>query len=231
MRKLTVADAASELGITKEAIYNRIRRGSLQSVQENDERYILLEEDAHEGVKSQSPKQPVPKKNVVPDERYINLLISQIAELKATNSELNRDKERLIKEKEQLLIEQRVALETIYKERDEQLKAILMLANRSLLAKPVDDIEKVTIDANFEERMEKWRAKREEETSETSETNRDFSDWRELKSYLKAKGFSKKRKKEIVSQAQQSVGIADDIAEDEGVLYIKKDAQLIKTMK
>ncbi|MDR1615379.1 MAG: helix-turn-helix domain-containing protein [Campylobacteraceae bacterium] len=228
MRKLTVADAALELGITKEAIYNRIRRGSLQSVQENSERYILLEDTVNEPV-----KQPhIPKKTVVPDERYINLLISQIAELKATNSELNKDKERLIKEKEQLLIEQRVALETIYKERDEQLKAILMLANRSLLAKPVDDVEKVTIDASFEERMEKWREKTATtEENETDKADKDFSDWRELKSYLKAKGFSKKRKKEIVSQAQKSIGIADDIAEDEGVLYIKKDAELIKTMR
>ncbi|MDR1975924.1 MAG: integrase [Campylobacteraceae bacterium] len=225
MRKLTVAAAALELGITKEAIYNRIRRGSLQIVQEGDERYILLEDEptktplAAKSVNTQ-------KKSAVPDERYINLLISQIDELKATNSELNKDKERLIKEKEQLLIEQRVALETIYKERDEQLKAILTLANRSLLAKPVDEAEKVTIEANFEERMEKWRAKRDENADD--EEDRDFSDWRELKSYLKAKGFSKKRKKEIISQAQRSVGIADDIAEDEGVLYIKKDAELIR---
>ncbi|MDR0762829.1 MAG: helix-turn-helix domain-containing protein, partial [Campylobacteraceae bacterium] len=127
MRKLTVADAADELGITKEAVYNRIRRGSLKSVQENNERYILLENEPAKpslSVKNANTS----KKIVVPDERYINLLISQIEELKATNSELNKDKDRLIKEKEQLLIEQRVALETIYKERDEQLKAILTLA-------------------------------------------------------------------------------------------------------
>ncbi|MDR2100450.1 MAG: integrase, partial [Campylobacteraceae bacterium] len=131
MRKLTVSDAADTLGITKEAIYNRIRRGTLKYIIEGDEKYIVMdEEDApHESKLLSAAK----SKKIVPDERYINLLISQISELKATNSELNKDKERLIKEKEQLLIEQRVALETIYKERDEQLKAILTLANRSLL--------------------------------------------------------------------------------------------------
>ncbi|MDR2341720.1 MAG: DNA-binding protein, partial [Campylobacteraceae bacterium] len=151
MRKLTVSDAADELGVTKEAIYNRIRRGTLKCVIESDEKYIIIdEEDKLQDNKLLSASK---SKKVIPDERYINLLISQIEELKVTNSELNKDKERLIKEKEQLLIEQRIALETIYKERDEQLKAILTLANRSLLAKPANEAEKVTIEANFEERM------------------------------------------------------------------------------
>ncbi|MDR2635738.1 MAG: helix-turn-helix domain-containing protein [Campylobacteraceae bacterium] len=220
MRKLTVADAALELGITKEAIYNRIRRGSLQSVQENDERYILLEDG--ELKSSEKPTVKTPKKNVVLDERYINLLISQIAELKAANSELNKDKEKLIKEKEQLLIEQRVALETIYKERDEQLKAILTLANRSLLAKPVSDVEKVTIDASFEEKMEKWRAKK-DSGGDKSADEREFSDWRELKSYLRAKGFSKKEKKKIITSVKEAAGQDIDVQEDEGVLYVKKE--------
>ncbi|MDR1008174.1 MAG: integrase [Campylobacteraceae bacterium] len=222
MRKLTVTSAALELGITKEAIYNRIRRGSLKSVQEKDERYILLDD---EPIKPPSlvKNANIHKRVVVPDERYINLLITQIEELKATNSELNKEKERLIKEKEQLLIEQRVALETIYKERDEQLKAILTLANRSLLAKPVNDAEKVTIEANFEERMGKWHAKKDENISETNQESSDFSDWRELKSYLRAKGFSKKEKKKIISNIKESAASGIDIQEDEGVLYIKKE--------
>ena len=34
-KKLTVIEAAKLLGVSKEAIYNRLRRGSLQSVIEN----------------------------------------------------------------------------------------------------------------------------------------------------------------------------------------------------
>ncbi|MDR2790662.1 MAG: integrase [Campylobacteraceae bacterium] len=223
MRKLTVSDAADELGITKEAIYNRIRRGTLKCVVENDEKYIVLEGEDELGNGKFLPA--AKSKKIVPDERYINLLISQIAELKATNSELNKDKERLIKEKEQLLIEQRIALETIYKERDEQLKAILTLANRSLLARPANEAEKVTIEASFEERMEKWRAKKDENANEINleeaETSGDFSDWRELKSYLKAKGFSKKEKKKIISHVKEAADI--EVQEDDGVLYVKKE--------
>jgi hypothetical protein len=221
MRKLTVSDTANELGITKEAVYNRIRRGTLKSVTEDNERYVILEDnDIPQDNKQTSAGK---EKKVVPDERYINLLISQISELKAANSELNKDKERLIKEKEQLLIEQRVALETIYKERDEQLKAILTLANRSLLARPANEAEKVTIEANFEERMEKWRAKKEENVPAADESADNFSDWRELKSYLKAKGFSKKDKKKIISNIKESAHSGVDIQEDEGVLYVKKE--------
>ena len=35
MKKLTIAEAASDIGISKEAIHNRIRRGSLNCVIEN----------------------------------------------------------------------------------------------------------------------------------------------------------------------------------------------------
>ncbi|MDR0407780.1 MAG: integrase [Campylobacteraceae bacterium] len=221
MRKLTVSETANELGITKEAIYNRIRRGTLKSVVEGEEKYIILDDESA----TSSNKQTLPSKfkRVVPDERYINLLISQITELKTANSELNKDKERLIKEKEQLLIEQRVALETIYKERDEQLKAILTLANRSLLARPVENAQNVTVDADFEEHMEKWHAEKEDGYNKESEQNKDFSDWRELKSYLKAKGFSKKRKKKIISHVKNAAETDTDIQEDDGVLYIKKE--------
>ncbi len=38
MKKLTINEAAKKLGITKEAIYNRIRRGSIETMVENGEK-------------------------------------------------------------------------------------------------------------------------------------------------------------------------------------------------
>jgi predicted DNA-binding protein YlxM (UPF0122 family) len=210
MRKLTVSETADELGITKEAIYNRIRRGTLKSVVEGEEKYIILDEDDAPPTNKQTAT--LKFKKTIPDERYVNLLVSRIDELKAANSELNKDKDRLIKEKEQLLIEQRVALETIYKERDEQLKAILTLANRSLLANPAENAQSVTVDANYEQTFE-----------EINDNNGEFTDWRELKSYLKAKGFSKKKKKKIILHVKEAAGEDEDVQEDEGVLYIRKE--------
>ena len=43
MSKLTVADAAIKLGVSKEAIHNRIRRGSLESVVENDVKLVIID--------------------------------------------------------------------------------------------------------------------------------------------------------------------------------------------
>jgi hypothetical protein len=213
MRKLTVSDAANELGITKEAIYNRVRRGTLKSVTQEDERYIIIDDDSESVADKPTLLSASKVKKVIPDERYINLLVSQINELKAANSELNKDKEKLIREKEQLLIEQRIALETIYKERDEQLKAILTLANRSLLAKSSDNDNKLTIDANYEPSFK----------TDIKDDEGGFTDWRELKSYLKAKGLSKKKKKKVISQAKKVIGVDGDVQEDEGVLYVKRE--------
>ncbi|MDR3346858.1 MAG: helix-turn-helix domain-containing protein [Campylobacteraceae bacterium] len=212
MKKLTVSDAANALGITKEAVYNRVRRGTLESVTQDGERYIIIDDENKSVAQKLTPVSVPKSKNTAPDERYINLLVSQINELKSTNTELNRDKERLIREKEQLLMEQRIALETIYKERDEQLKAILTLANRSLLARSANNDE-LTIEASYEPPL----------LSRESADEGDFTDWRELKSYLKAKGLSRKKKKKIISQAKKVVGVDGDVQEDEGILYVKRE--------
>ena len=45
MQKLAVNEAAEILGITKEAVYNRIRRGSLKTVIENGTKFVILDEE------------------------------------------------------------------------------------------------------------------------------------------------------------------------------------------
>ena len=45
MMKLTILDAAEKLGISKEAIHNRIRRGSLKSVVENGVKFVFISEE------------------------------------------------------------------------------------------------------------------------------------------------------------------------------------------
>ena len=45
MEKLSVADAAIKLGISKEAIYNRIRRKTIKSIEEDGVKYVLLGDD------------------------------------------------------------------------------------------------------------------------------------------------------------------------------------------
>lgn len=229
MKKLTVNDAAEKLGITKEAIYNRIRRGSIKSVIEDNERYIILE-DKKPTNKTEQKKEKVIKSVIKQDEKvkqktehnfnldYINLLVSQIDELKKNNQELNKDKDRLIKEKEELLIEQRDMIERVYKEKDEQLKIMLTLANRTLLANP-STLPNKTIEAQFEEKIK--------DSKQTDES----SDWFRLKTILKEKGYSKKKKKKILSSAKDFIGLDSNIVENDGDIYIKSENNIENIIK
>lgn len=125
-KKLTVIEVMKLLGVSKEAIYNRLRRGSLQSVVENGVKYILL-------TKSSLKEGPSARKlESATDSACVELLKVQLEEMKLKNEKLESDKERLIADKERLLIESKEKIEMIYKERDEQLKAILTLANRQI---------------------------------------------------------------------------------------------------
>ena len=45
MSKVTIHDAAELLGVSKEAIHNRIRRGSLQSVVEDGIKLVILDKE------------------------------------------------------------------------------------------------------------------------------------------------------------------------------------------
>ena len=225
MKKLTINEAADKLGITKEAIYNRIRRGSVKTIVEDGERYVVFDDEKKVSTTSTN-KQEKDEKPLVTKQKtdinfsiqYMNLLISQIDELKKTNQELNQDKDRLIKEKEELLIEQRDMVERIYKERDEQLKIMLTLTNRTLLANP-STLQKTTIEAQLENRI-----KSEQETNEDS-------DWFRLKTILKEKGYSKKKKKKILSNAKDFLGVDENIIENDGEIYIKGNTDFEEVIK
>lgn len=183
MQKLSVSDASEKLGITKEAIYNRIRRGTLKSTNENGEKFILLEETIT--ANKQTQKTIKVRKLVQTNDKYVELLVSQVAELKDTNIKLNNDKNRLIYEKEQILIEQRDSVERIYKERDEQLKSILSLANRTLLSANMQNSSPI-FEASFKENIH-------EEIFNNEFNEENNQDWKDLKTFLKAKGFSKSK--------------------------------------
>ena len=41
-KKLTVMEMAKYLSVSEEAIYNRLRRGTLEAITENGQKYVLL---------------------------------------------------------------------------------------------------------------------------------------------------------------------------------------------
>lgn len=74
--KLLVKDAAKYLNISKEAIYNRIRRGSLKSIKEDNKTYVIIEQEQNN--------------LAIKDE-----LLEQIRILKINNEELRKENEEL----------------------------------------------------------------------------------------------------------------------------------------
>ncbi len=53
-----------------------------------------------------------------------------------------------------------------------------------------------------------------------------YSDWRDLRSYLKEKGFSKKEKQNISDKLGKKVGHDSDVMDKDGKLFIKKGKKL-----
>ena len=120
MSKVPVSEAAEILGVTKEAVYNRIRRGTLKTFEKDGIKYVVL--DGYEPQTapksapktSKSAKSSESKKVAKAGEFDVNeFLLSQISELKEQNQNLAQ----------------------IYRERDEKLRGFLSMLERPLLAR------------------------------------------------------------------------------------------------
>jgi len=148
MKKLNVSDAAAFFGISKEAIHNRIRRGSLESVVENGVKLVLIKDDAQTKTPRRSVRAKARPQN---DERYYKLLQEQNEKLQSRVEMLESETKTLREQKELMLIQERQKIEQIYKDKDEQLKNVLnTLATQFMLNTPqgeaVEEVEVVEIE-------------------------------------------------------------------------------------
>ena len=142
MSKVPVSEAAEILGVTKEAVYNRIRRGTLKTFEKDGVKYVVLDGYEPQAASKSAPKtsksakSSEPKKSAKTGEFDVNeFLLSQISELKEQNQNLQADKERLFREKEQILLNNKSEIAQIYRERDEKLRGFLSMLERPLLAR------------------------------------------------------------------------------------------------
>ena len=154
MKKVSIGEAAEILGISKEAVYNRIRRNSLRTEEIDGARYVLLEgavsADEARGAKAKvSPKNQTAPQN----QSFIDYLIKEVAELKGKIEALQSDKDRLHKEKEEILVASKEEIKLMYKERDEKLGYFLSFFDKPLIsaknreAKPFDvEVKEKTYD-------------------------------------------------------------------------------------
>ncbi|MDA7817941.1 DNA-binding protein [Sulfurimonas sp.] len=175
MSKLTVSDAAAKLGVSKEAIHNRIRRGSLESVVENGVKLVII--DAKKITKPAS-RRATSTKATQTDDRYYKLLEEQNSKLQKRVETLEGETRTLRDQKEQMLIDERVKIEQIYLDKDEQLKNILnAISSKFMLNAPENTPEVVNelVEAEIDESK--------------SADKRLIS----LNKYLKSRDYSKKK--------------------------------------
>ena len=183
MPKMSIADAAAKLGVSKEAIHNRIRRGSLESVVEDGVKFVILKQSSM-GASSTALKRANTRAVLEPDARYYKLLEEQNEKLQLKVEKLEGETRTLREQKEEMLVCERIRIEQIYKDKDEQLKNILnAISSKFLLNAPSDELI-----VENEEHVEA-----EIEVSNNYSNNELIS----LRKYLKKENYSKKKQEKI----------------------------------
>lgn len=150
MTKLSITEAALKLGVSKEAIFNRIRRGSLVSSVENGVKFVMIDDEQRTEQKETPKRKTVPKT----DDKYYIFLEEQNGKLQKKIEFLEDETRTLRNQKEQMLIEEKRKIEQIYKEKDEQLKNIINAISSKLMlgeSQTEKEIFEAEIDGDFEE--------------------------------------------------------------------------------
>ncbi|MEA3370678.1 MAG: DNA-binding protein [Campylobacterota bacterium] len=182
MNKMSIADAAEHFGVSREAIHNRIRRGSLESVVEDGIKLVFV--DASKSGRATVKSRVNSSKTQSSDSRYYKLLEEQNAKLQERVEKLEGETSSLRDQKEQMLIEERIKIEQIYKDRDEQLKNVLnTLSSQFMLSTPEVKNRVEVSDDTLEAEIE----------SEVVLESEVIS----LKKYLKKNKISEKKSKKI----------------------------------
>lgn len=212
MSKMSIQDAAEHFGVSKEAIHNRIRRGSLEVVMEDGIKMVIV--DATQ-TKAKTPRRTATttsRTSSVSSERYYKHLEEQNAKLQARVQTLEDETRTLRDQKELMLIEERKKIEEIYKEKDEQLKNILTtISAQFMLSSPeadsiTDSIVVETIDAVDVELEEEDKALDVKIVS--------------LKKYVKRLDISEKKAQKIIKRFEKNAETEERIIVVNGKIYL-----------
>jgi len=141
MSKMSISDAAEHFGVSREAIHNRVRRGSLKSIVENGVKLVIIDK------KSVTTSRAQTKRVSSSDDKYYKLLEEQNAKLQEKVEKLEGETRTIRDQKEQMLIDERMKIEQIYRDKDEQLKSILnTFQSQFMLSSPETDIAPLEVE-------------------------------------------------------------------------------------
>jgi len=196
MSKMSIADAATKLGVSKEAIHNRIRRGSLESMVEDGIKYVLLDSDVtNKQTIKQTSRQTNKRATHQNDDKYYKLLEDQNERLRQKVDRLEDETKSLREQKEQMLIQERIKIEQIYKDKDEQLKNML----NAISSKFLQHTPKKELVIEGEELVEAEIEVEEENSTLIS-----------LKKYFKKSSYSAKKLKKLKHKFKKAAKKNDD---------------------
>jgi len=180
MPNMTIIEAAEHFGVSKEAIHNRVRRGSLSVIIVDGVKLVEIDSKAKKATqtRAKASSRRVPHAS---DDRYYKLLEEQNTKLQDRVEKLEGETRTLRDQKEEMLVLERIKIEQIYKDKDEQLKNILStISSQFMLNAPLTEEEDEHLDAEIEV---------EEEKPQTALIS--------LKKYLKEQGYSDKKRDKI----------------------------------
>ena len=187
MNKMNIAEAAEFFGVSKEAIHNRIRRGSLNSEMIDNQKYVIV--DAKVSSTSKTTRKTTSSKvsSTQIDSRYYKLLEEQNLKLQNKLEKLENETRTLRDQKEQMLIDEREKIENIYKEKDEQLKNIINMISSNLMIESSQKNEEELVEAEIE-------------ATEVHEEPTVEENWVSLNKFLKSQNYKKDKRKDIIKK-------------------------------
>jgi len=199
MSKMSVNEAAEYFGVSKEAIHNRIRRGSLEFLVEDGVKMVLV--DSSKAPKSATKTRLKQTANNQSD-KYYKLLEEQNAKLQSRVEILESETRSLRDQKELMLIEERKKIENIYKEKDEQLKNILTTISSQFMLGAPQETEEETVEVEIEESVD------------------TKSGIISLKKYLKREKYSKEKAKKVKQKFRKKAKKDERVISLEGKYYL-----------
>jgi len=200
MSKMTVAEAAEYFKVSKEAIHNRVRRGTLDCVVEHGTKYIIA-----------GDTKSTPPQNSGGNDKYYSYIEQENSALKAKIAELEGETRSLREQREQMLIDEKEKIEQIYKERDDQLKNVLQVVASKFLALH-------NMDAVIDEAVASKEAVADDDVIDVIDIEDDLVT---LKQFLKLKMFSKKKREKIAARFEKHAQSDARILLKNGKYYLK----------
>jgi len=204
--KMSVNDAAEHFGVSKEAIHNRIRRGSLEVIIEDGVKFVIIDTNQTPATPKKTVRRASPSKARSGDDRYYKFLEEQNAKLQSRVEVLEGETRTLRDQKELMLVEERQKIEAIYREKDEQLKSVLAtLASQFMLNAPElqeGETVDVEVEAVVEKEVKQVNTPKEEKVLKPSDANIVT-----LKKYVKGLKVSDKKAQKIIARFEKKAKV------------------------